>query len=815
MRGTRWLILLAIVAILFGSAYLYLVEKKSAKEHAPVKPAAISADTGSTAIDYEYGQSTNGKTNYSVKAKTYRQIRDTPNYQLEGLELKLMLKDQQHYDLIKSAKADFNQTEGRMFSDGAVEITLNVPIDGKILHPLTSIKSSGITFDSKTGKAATDRPAQFTFENGDGKCVGAAYDPTTHELHLLHQASLNLQGKGPHSKPMLVEADDIVYQEVGGKVILGAWSRLTRAETTIDAGPALVQLKDSLVESIDTTMARGVEKYPNRDVRYSADVLHVAYDDDGNIKTINALGHAKMHEESKGSVTDTSSNKADLDFVPGDTESVLQHVLANGSAVVESVPAPDKAGKRAESRILKSEYIEIFMRADGKEIDQMKTLSPGALEFLPNAPDQHHRFLTGDSMLIHYADKNLVKDFQATHAATLTYPSPSNKSKNAVPSKTASIMLTATFDAKGQLAFVKQWDRFTYEEGERRAIAATASLDQQANTMDLETGARIWDSNGSTDADKIHMMQKTGDYIADGHVTTSHLPDQEQPAKDDPKAGAAKPADPKSTDPKPADAPKKKRGDMLDGEEPIQGIALHMSSANHNKLVHYEGGAVLWQGADRVEADIIDIDRDKHTLSASGNVTTQFLDENKGDGKKASAPPDAKIVPVSDPPPPTAKTDGAEPPPTAPVYTVVTSENLIYTDEDRMAHYTGHVALTRTGLSVKSDDLRAFLNPKDSGENSRLNHAIGDGKVEIVESHPGRQRVGHGEHGEYITSEDKVILRGHLADLFDSLKKDDSRGTELTYFTSDDRLLISGDPKNLVNSHLQRKNHKNANPGNR
>jgi lipopolysaccharide export system protein LptA len=816
MRGTRWLILLAIVAILFGSGYFYLVEKKSAKEHAPAKPVAISADTGSTAINYEYGQSTNGHTNYSVKAKTYRQIRDTPNYELEGLELKLMLKDQQHYDLIKSAKADFNQNEGRMFSDGAVEITLNVPIDGQIAHPLTSIKSSGITFDSKTGKAATDRAAQFTFENGDGKCVGAAYDPTTHELHLLHQAVLNLRGNGPHSKPMLVEADDIVYQEVGGRVTLGPWSRLTRAETTIDAGPAIVMLKDNLVNSIDTTLARGAEKYPTREVHYSADVLHVSYDDDGNIKTITGAGHAKMHEESKGAVTDTSSDKADLDFVPGDTDSVLQHVLASGSAVAESVPAPDKAGKRAESRILKSSSIEIFMRADGKEIDQMKTLSAGTLEFLANAPDQHHRFLTGDAMLIHYADKNLVKDFQTTHSTTLTYPAASNKSKNAVPSKTASNNLTATFDAKGQLAFVKQWDHFTYEEGERRGIAASAALDQQANTMDLETGARIWDDNGSTDADKIHMMQKTGDYVADGHVTTSHLPDQ--PPPDDPK----KPADGKNGDPKNAD-PKKKRGDMLDGDEPIQGIAPHMTSANHNKLVHYEGGAVLWQGADRVEGSIIDVDRDKHTLSASGNVTTQFVDENKDEKDKDGKSKDGKtvqstvkIVAVSDPPLQKGG-DGqpAAPGTPAPIYTVVTSEKLLYTDEDRVAHYNGRVELKRPGLSVRSDDLRAYLNPKDSGEDSRLNHAIGDGKVEIVESHPGRQRIGHGEHCDYVTSEDKVILRGHLADLYDSLKKDDSHGTELTYFTSDDRLLIAGEPKNLVNSHLQRKNHKNANPGNR
>ena len=157
----------------------------------------------------------------------------------------------------------------------------------------------------------------------------------------------------------------------------------------------------------------------------------------------------------------------------------------------------------------------------------------------------------------------------------------------------------------------------------------------------------------------------------------------------------------------------------------------------------------------------------------------------------------------------------AKAPALPPVYTVVSSDTLIYTDADRMAHYTGDVVLNRPGLNVKSADLEAYLNPKDSGEDSRLNHAIGNGKVEIVESRPDRQRIGKGEHGEYITKEDKVILRGNLADLYDSIKKDDSHGTELTYYTSDDRLLIVGAPTKPVMSHLQRKKHPNANPGNR
>jgi lipopolysaccharide export system protein LptA len=63
-----------------------------------------------------------------------------------------------------------------------VDITLAVPNEGQPKHTLVSIHSSGVTFDSGTGKAATDRAATFKFENGEGRAVGASYDPSTREL---------------------------------------------------------------------------------------------------------------------------------------------------------------------------------------------------------------------------------------------------------------------------------------------------------------------------------------------------------------------------------------------------------------------------------------------------------------------------------------------------------------------------------------------------------------------------------------------------------------------------------------------------------
>jgi len=136
------------------------------------------------------------------------------------------------------------------------------------------------------------------------------------------------------------------------------------------------------------------------------------------------------------------------------------------------------------------------------------------------------------------------------------------------------------------------------------------------------------------------------------------------------------------------------------------------------------------------------------------------------------------------------------------VFTTVNSAAMIYTDSDRLAYYTGGALLTRPNLRVKSLELRSYLS--EAGSDNSLEKSYADGKVEILQSAPGRTRTGTGEHAEYFVSEDKVILRGGGPLLVDSLKGN-TRGVELTYFTSDDRLLVNGAPEKPATSRLRKK----------
>ena len=75
-------------------------------------------------------------------------------------------------------------TDHKLYSPGDAQITLDVPVAGDPPHPLTSITTSGINFDSESGQAVTDKHVAFTFEDGDGTATGATYDPSSHTLNL-------------------------------------------------------------------------------------------------------------------------------------------------------------------------------------------------------------------------------------------------------------------------------------------------------------------------------------------------------------------------------------------------------------------------------------------------------------------------------------------------------------------------------------------------------------------------------------------------------------------------------------------------------
>jgi lipopolysaccharide export system protein LptA len=761
MRGTRWLLLVVIVAILGGITTKYRAQKDVIRAQAPPKPQPLPEGLNASADHFELTKrSASGKCPiFHISADSFRQSKDSSHIDLTNVQVQTYNKECTGYNLSRSAAATFFANDNRLYSEGDAEITLNVPIEGQPKHTPVSIKTSGVVVDVISGRAETDRPSTFVFENGSGTATGASYDPTSHELQLKSGVAIDFKPDKPGAKAMKIEASNLVYHEDASEILLNPWGRMTRENTVVEGENVVIHLKQigqdagarRVITQVHAQRAHGTDTYPTRKLQYAADDLLVDCDDDGEIRKITGQNNAHLVSTSEQAETTVNANHVDLDFVVQKKESILNHVAANGQAVVNSRPLPVKGRELAETHILRSEALDMQMRPGGHEMENVVTHSPGTLEFVPNLPVQHHRILTGADMRISYGPQNRVESFQAGAAKTQTDPTAEERKRNRSTSITSSRALLAHFDPKtGRMANMEQTGDFAYQEGERQARAQKASLDSNQNVILLDGAARMWDSTGSTSADHIRMDQRTGDFTAEGSVNSSHMPDKNP----------------------------KKNSQMLSGDDPLQAQARKMDSHNRNRSIHYEGGVVMWQGANRITANVVDLDRDKRTLTAHGNVVNSLWEQPKEDQKKKGANP---------------------------TLTVVRALNMAYTDSNRLAVYTGGVTLTRPGMHVKSRELRAYLAESDA--DSRLDKAFADGAVEIVGIAKDHVRTGTAEHSEYYTGDQKVVLNGgqpKLVDMVNGAPKGSIQAPELTYYANDDRLLGSGGPNQPVQSRIHR-----------
>jgi lipopolysaccharide export system protein LptA len=390
--------------------------------------------------------------------------------------------------------------------------------------------------------------------------------------------------------------------------------------------------------------------------------------------------------------------------------------------------------------------------------------------------------MNGERISIAYGPKNQIQSFRSSVVSTRTVkPKPKDAKGTPAPELTWSKNLLVTFQPNSsQIDKLEQSNDFRYEAGDRKAKADRAVLDQPHNRIDLIGKARVSDSTGSADADKILLDQTTGDFTAEGNVSSTRMPDKSPNKNNDKSSGQ--------------DSVKKgsgkidSGGGMLAEDEPLHARAKKMQSADNHLQIRYEGNAVLWQGANRLEADVVEIDRDNGLLKAHGHVVSQLLDKGQDDDKSKENEPKK---PATSPP--------------VRVFTIVRAPELVYDDDQRVAEYKDGAILERSNMQVKAKVIRAFL--RNDSNDSSLDHAFADGQVQIHSTARNRIRNGTSEHAEYYVDDDKVILSEGRPKFVDSLRGT-TEGEKLTWFSKDDRLLVNGVEAQPAKSVLNKKKKK-------
>jgi lipopolysaccharide export system protein LptA len=746
MRRLRPLLLLAIGVILALVAGLYYVQRGVQQRQTPAHSEPLPPNTTITAPDWVYAKlNEEGVEVVRLAAKSIQEINNPARLLLNQIEVRVLDKDGLTFDRIKTSSAVFDQKAGTLLADGDVEIVTGESAgEAAPARRKVQIKTSGLTFDTTTQRASTDRRATFLFDQGEGEAVGATYDPNIRELAMRSQARVAWRGRGPRSVPMDIRAGEILYKENDSAIVLNSSCQIERGSLRMEGDSAFVFLKEGAIERVVAFKAHGSNRpKEGRSLDFAAGTLYVELFDGGEVKSITGEGSTTLSSVDATTRTTVTSDRIELQFEASSGESQLRTAVATGRAVVDARPLA--TAPQRETRVLRSEAVELRMRPGGREIDSLLTRAPGVIEFLPSTPTQRRRRLEADRISVLYGAESHIRSLQATKVATRTEsPKPANRPAP-LPMLTWSRDFTADFEPKSsELARIEQRGDFRFEQGGRKGSSDSATLDSKKDLITLQGGARALDPSGSLAADVIATDQGSGDVTATGNVASTHQADL-----------AAKPTA------------------VISESQPFQARAERMFAPGARKVIRYEGKVVLWQGANRIEAGWAEIDREKHSLAARDNVVCRLVE---------------------------APAAGA--PQKPPLTTLIRAPELFYAEETRTALFTGGVTMLRAGLQATSSQLRGVFAVKDG--RSQLDTTYADGQVRIFQKSPDRTRQGSAEHAEYYVSEAKVILYGGTAQFEDS-RRGIERGDRLTWYQEKDRLLVEGRQGEPANGRILRR----------
>jgi len=743
-RGTRALLLVVIAGLILAASGTYLTRKRRQQQELPAPAAVLPANVASVSRDWVYTQYAGQRPIVEVRARQMRQLSQAHLFELSGVELKVFSRQGDRFDRVVSEEAIFDSHRAELFSGGRVAIFLDVAGPGSRELPRVQIEASGVRLDVRTGKVVTEEPLRFAFREAEGSARGASYDPAWHELNLLND--VEIVWPTPGAPPLELRAAALQYKEDQDKVYLPGWCELRRGNFRIEAASAVVTLQGGSIHHVDAQQARGSYARSALEVRYVAPELVVEFTPDFGVRQVVGRKGAWLATISKAGYREARAVELFLDFTTDKSESRLRQVLAKGDARFEAWL--DQTKQQWRSRHLASDVIKLLFQPSGEELETVETQAPGVMEAWPAQPSGKKQILRAERIWFHYGAQNRLQQVRASHVELEFSPVQSNGPAAEVL-RTWSEDLLARLDEQGEeLASLEQWGNFRLVEGTRWARAQKAELDQQAGWITLWQAARYEDEQVSLAADQIRWSRQKTILEASGNVDS---------------AWRGKPSRQPGAGP-------------LDLNEPVYGKAGQLRATNQYQHLVYEGEAVLWQGASRIQAHRVEIDRASQTVVATGGVRCRFAEQVAQQGARP-----APLIHVEAP-------------------------RMVYDGQQHVARYEGGVTLERAGLRLWAGRLDAYFEEAgdDSQAGARLKTVVAEQDVRIVRQlAPNRWLRAFSQRAEYEPAPDRTVLSGGPPRLEDSLKGV-TQGEKLIYLARDDRLLVEGDPARPAVTRLRR-----------
>jgi lipopolysaccharide export system protein LptA len=762
-------------------------------------PGRLGVNIQQTANGYTYSQSSKGHTLFTVHASRLVQYKQRGNATLHDVSITLYgPAGSNRVDKIYGADFDYDAKNQVISAQGIVNIDLQgFGIGSMSPQNRIHVTTSGLVFNQKTGQADTSQHTEFEFPKASGSSTGAHYNSKTGVLILDSQVELTTTA---NSNPAVVRAShaQIVrdsnqafllnpqteYQSENGSAdtaivdfrqdgsaqsinaqgdvrivtqdgaVLTASNALTQLDekshpTQTDVGGGVNFTSKTTDESMHGTAVSGTLTFGN-----DSRLKHAQFRDD--VSFVDQV--SRLANDPDGAASrQIQASKLDVDFIPSpdDKKAIPQKALATGNASVNLHTVPSK-GPQLLTTIGGDQLLALFT-ADGRAIRQLN--GAGHTKIVDVAKDGSINTSSGDRLEV---------TFNTSPAGSKTGP---KKQKDASTTAQASQIETATQDGHVILTQTPQKKAGAPNPATLTAWAQHAQYHASDQILHLTGNPRLYDGQAlQMAAMRIDYHRDTEDASAAGDVKATYTQRKEQKG-----------------------APAETGGPALGGDGPIHITADHALLRRATNVSSFYGSdsgsgagstvARMWQGANSIQAPVLELTRTPQTLKAYGLPGSTAAVVNADFTSAAGANHQQSVVTVH-------------------------SQTLFYSDAGRRGDFHGRVTAEDPDGVIRSDEAQVYLTPdlkganrgqgnqQTQGQQTQVERIVANGRVVITQ--PGRKGVG--EKLVYTADNGRYVLTGspgHAPYLQDAAKGT-TTGATLIFNSQDDSVVVSGGQSSAV-----------------
>ncbi len=742
----RWFALSAVAAaLLVAGAYFYARHRvQNALKQVPEK---MGLGIQQSADGFTISRSDGPRTLFKIQASKAVKFADGGRAELHDVAITLYGRDSSRFDQIHGSEFEYDAQSGDVVAKGEVQIDLEANPAGlaspdqttpqELQNPI-HLKTSGLTFNQKTGNASTQQRVDFRISQASGSATGVSYDAKTGALTLASEVTLATNEPTPTT---LRAARGVILK--GPRMVVLEQAHLQSGLRNAQANQAELYLRPD--NSVERVLAQGdvrLEiKGPQPAEVHAAQVELTLSSQRGMLRT--AIFSGDVQAESRGrEPIAASAGRALLSFA---ANNVLTKVHTEDQVKLQQHQRPSAPAASAQDLELTASAVDFFL-AGGRRLDHAETSGAAQIAIRPVMPVSGQTLVTAGKFQAHF---NALGQLESLHGA------PETRVVSSIPGQpdraSTSQRLDAVFRPGEGIDAIMQQGSVAYTDGERKAWADSARYTPSDQMLELSGAPRVVQGGMTTTARIMRLNRATGAAFSEGGVKSTYSDLEAQPD-----------------------------GALLSSSSPIHVTAGAMTVHRASAVALYTGSARLWQDANVVSAPVIEFDRDRRSVVA------------RASSDQGSAAANARTSPAQSVSTVLVQTDKSGK--VMPV--AVTAGRLTYTDSERRAYFEGGVVAMSADFSVHSEQMEVFLAPRGPaasgggqslGGAARLDRIVARNQVLVTQ--PTRRATGN--QLVYIAADDKFVLTGGPPSIFDA-EHGKITGVSLTLFRTDDRVLVEG-----------------------